>query len=252
MTWLTYAAAQFRLSQQVYWKRIGIALTGTALPLGLGAFLPLQARHTVISRMPGSLYVLTGLMAFALFFTVYNLVNAVTSRRDALIYKRLRASALPDSSIFAGEALAAAIPSCVVASLLMVYGAVFLGSGAPHDIALLVLGILLGSAMFTMLAIGVSGVLPGADTAMWIVTPAMVVSMFCSGVYSPVSQLPAFLRLVAPYLPMTPVVRVVRTAYLGQESLPTDLGDLGVMLAWTVIGFALARRLFRWDPRRTS
>ena len=29
MNWIGYTMAQFRLSQRVYWKRIGVALSGT-------------------------------------------------------------------------------------------------------------------------------------------------------------------------------------------------------------------------------
>src|ERR1700710_1870929 len=111
MNWIGYTMAQFRLSQRVYWKRIGVALSGTLVPLGLGMFMPLAfARAGQIDGAPAGLYAFTGFLAFALFFTVYNLVNAVTARRDALIYKRLRTSPLLDTSIFVGEGAAAALP----------------------------------------------------------------------------------------------------------------------------------------------
>jgi ABC-2 type transport system permease protein len=237
MTWAAYTWAQFRLSTQVYVKRIGIALTGTLVPLGLGIMMPTEAVGSApVDGARRSVFIITGFMAFALFFTVYNLVNAVTSRRDALIYKRLRCSGLPDSSIFLGEGAAAAVPSCLV-------------------------------------AVGVSGVLPGAGTAMWIVTPVMVLFLFCSGIYTPIGSLPGPLREVAAYLPMSPVVSVLRTGYLGRDfashgalvrlvgagaplglagTFRACLGAVCIMLAWTAIGWTLARRLFRWDPHRSG
>lgn len=274
MNWIGYTTAQFRLSQRVYWKRIGVALSGTLVPLGLGMFMPLGfARAGRIDGAPAGLYALTGFLAFALFFTVYNLVNAVTARRDALIYKRLRASPLPDTSIFVGEGAAAALPSLAVAVMLVGFGMIVLHSGVPDNIPLLVLGLLLGSVMFTMLAIGFSGMLPSAETSMWLVTPVMVLFMLGSGIYTPLSELPGPLGEIAAYLPMSPVVSILRTAYLGQDYASHDallgvvspgghvdffgafraaLGAVCIMLAWTAIGFALARRLFRWDPRRAT
>ena len=273
MNWIGYAMAQFRLSQRVYWKRIGVALSGTLVPLGLGMFMPLAfARAGQIDGAPAGLYAFTGFLAFALFFTVYNLVNAVTARRDALIYKRLRTSPLPDTSIFVGEGAAAALPSLAVAVVLVGFGMIVLHS-APDNIPLLVLGLLLGSAMFTMLAIGFSGMLPSAETSMWLVTPVMVLFMLGSGIYTPLSELPGPLGEIAAYLPMSPVVSLLRTAYLGQDYASHDallgvvspgrhldfpgafragLGAVCIMLAWTAIGFALARKLFRWDPRRAT
>jgi ABC-2 type transport system permease protein len=274
MTWLSYARAQFLLSQRVYWKRIGIALTGTLVPLVLGGFMPFQLRHgAAVDGAPAGVYALTGFLAFALFFTVYTLVNAVTSRRDALVYKRLRAASLPDSAIFAGEGAAASLPGLVVAVVLIAFGVVVLGAGAPANPLLLVIGLLLGVAMFAMIAVGISGILPSADTSMWIVTPVMVLFMFCSGIYAPLKSLPGPLADVAVYLPMAPVVSIVRTAYLGADfsshgaimglrgaGAPLDfvgqlqacVGPLCVTVAWAVIGLSFARKYFRWDPKRSG
>lgn len=274
MNWIGYTMAQFRLSQRVYWNRIGIALSGTLVPLGLGMFIPLQLSYTgQIDGAPARLYALTGFLAFALFFTVYNLVNAVTSRRDALIYKRLRTTPLPDTSIFVGEGAAAALPSIAVAAVLVGFGIAILHSGAPNNIPLLILGLLLGSVMFTMLAIGISGILPRAETSMWIVTPVMVLFMLGSGIFAPLANLPGPLGEVSAYLPMSPLVSVLRTAYLGQDyashnallhvvaagrhvgflgAFRASLGALSIMVAWTAVSFALARKLFRWDPRRAD
>ncbi|SEO66263.1 ABC transporter permease [Amycolatopsis saalfeldensis] len=274
MTWLGYARAQFLLSQQVYWKRIGIALTGTLVPLVLGGFMPFQLRHgPAVDGAPAGMYALTGFLAFALFFTVYTLVNAVTSRRDALVYKRLRAASLPDSAIFAGEGAAASLPGLIVAVLLIVFGLVALDAGAPANPLLLVVGLVLGVAMFALLAVGISGILPSADTSMWIVTPVMVLFMFCSGIYAPLSSLPGPLADAAVYLPMAPVVSIVRTAYLGADfaghnaimglsgagaplgfagQVQACIGPLCVTVAWAVIGLSLARKFFRWDPKRSG
>jgi ABC-2 type transport system permease protein len=274
MTWLGYARAQFLLSQRVHWKRIGIALTGTLVPLALGGFMPFQLRHgPAVDGAPAGVYALTGFLAFALFFTVYSLVNAVTSRRDALVYKRLRATPLPDSAIFVGEGAAASLPGIGVAVVLMVFGVVALGAGAPANPLLLAIGLLLGVAMFALIALGLSGILPSADTSMWIVTPVMVLFMFCSGIYAPLSQLPGPLADVAAYLPMAPVVSIIRTAYLGTDfashnavmglsgaGAPLDFlgqlhacsGPLSMVVAWAAIGLFLARKFFRWDPRRSG
>jgi ABC-2 type transport system permease protein len=236
--------------------------------------MPFSLSHgPAVSGAPAGLYALTGFLAFALFFTIYTLVNAVTSRRDALIYKRLRAASLPDSAIFAGEGAAAAIPSLVVAALLIAFGMIALNAGPPANPVLLLVGLLLGVGMFAMVAVGISGMLPSADTSMWIVTPVMVLFMFCSGIYSPLSTLPGPLADVAIYLPMAPVVGIVRTAYLGQDfashnaimgmdgagahldflgQLQACLGPLCVTVAWAVIGLSFARKFFRWDPKRSS
>ncbi|WP_216895169.1 ABC transporter permease [Nocardia alni] len=263
MTWLNYVTAQFRLSQLVYWKRLGIALSGTLVPLGLGIAMPMQAQHSrPIDAVPAPTYIMTGFLAFTLFFTVYNLVNAITSRRDALIYKRLRTTSLPDSAIFTGEGLSAAIPTVAVALVVMLAGIVGMHDDLPRNVPLLVIAMLLGLVMFFSLATGFAGILPSAETSMWIVTPIMVVFIYTSGIFADVKHLPGPLSTIAEFLPMEPLVQLIRTAYLnrdyvsgstadgGMHLLAAAAGPIGIMIAWTVVGITLARRLFRWDPRR--
>lgn len=269
MNWLRYAISQFQLSQLVFWKRIGFALTGSVLPLGLGALVSVNVRGGApMNGTRPELFVLTGFIAFGMFFIVYNVVNSVTSRRDALIYKRLRSTPLPDSAIFVGEALAAAVISWGVTLLLVVFGALAFDSGLPRNVPLLLVGMLCGSAMFTLLAVGVSGILPSAETSVWIVTPVMVLLMTTSGIFLPLSSLPAALRPVAEFLPLSPLVDVVRTAYLGQDfatgqlvahgapaigfvrSFQVCAAPIGVLLGWAAVGLLMAQKLFRWDPRR--
>jgi ABC-2 type transport system permease protein len=269
MNWLDYLWAQIRLSQRVFWKRIGFALSGTVLPLGLGILVSLNARgYRPMDGTRPELFVLTGFIAFGAFFIVYTLINAVTARRDALIYKRLRGTPLPPSAIFAGEALSAATVSWAVTVALTVFGIAVLGSGAPRNVPLLVLGVLCGTVMFTLLAVGVSGILPSAETSIWIVTPVMVLFLMTSGVFLPLSTLPQALRVVGQYLPMAPLVEVVRTAYLGRDfatgsalahaapqvgtlaAFRACAAPLGILLAWAVLGLGLAQKFFRWDPAR--
>ncbi|MGV8871268.1 MAG: ABC transporter permease [Rhodococcus sp. (in: high G+C Gram-positive bacteria)] len=271
MNWITATIAQFCLSQTVYFKRVGLAMSATVVPLGLGVALPWESRDKApISGAPADAYILSGFIAFALFFGVYTLVNSMTSRRDALLYKRLRTTAMPDTSILAGEALSSTLPTVVVSTILTVFGVAVLGTGLPLNLPMLVVGILAGAAMFALLAVGLAGVLPKAETAMWVVTPIMVVFMVCSGIYLPLSALPGAIGEIAMWLPMSPVVSVVRTAYLGQDYAThaallgsgghPHLGFVQVLSAcsvplitiacWGGLGVVLARRLFRWDPRR--
>lgn len=270
MNWYRCTVAQFRLSQRVFWRRLGFALTGVIVPLGLGIGLPLDGRgKALVQGLKPAPYVLTGFIAFALFWIVYNLVNSTTSRRDALIYKRLRATALPETSIFAGEALSASVLSLVEVVVLVVFGIVVLHAGLPSNVPLLILTVLLGVAMFAILAVAASGVLPSAELSTWIVTPFMVAVLFGSGVTTPISSLPSVLQGPAKFLPLTPVVELVRTSYFGRDfvhatahhvavpvgflaSFHASLGALDIMVAWTAIGVACALKWFRWDPRHTS
>ena len=98
----------------------------------------------------------------------------------------------------------------------------------------------------------------------------MVLFMMCSGIFMPLSSLPGPMAAVAVYLPLSPIVSIVRTAYLGQdfagnptvahtaatvnfaESFHVCLSPLGIVVAWTALGLWVAKRRFRWDPKRSG
>ncbi|KPI02541.1 MULTISPECIES: ABC transporter permease [unclassified Streptomyces] len=269
--WFRYTFAQFRLSQRVYWKQFGFALTAVIVPLGLGIAYPMSMHgKKLIAGIDAGQYALVGFIGFVLLWIVYNLINSAASRRDALIYKRLRGTALPDTSIFAGEALSGSVVSLAEVVVLIAAGCALMGSSGPENVPLFLIAVVLGAAMFAMVAIGVSGLLPNAEVSTWIVTPFMMLMMLGSGVTMPLSALPEILRTPAEYLPLTPVVEILRTAYFGRDfatdsagpAVPDHIGFLdafqacstqvGIMCAWTAIGLALAQKYFRWDPRHAG
>jgi ABC-2 type transport system permease protein len=266
MSWLTYVKAQFLLSQRVFWRQLGFALSGVLVPLGLGIALPLFLRgRQSTAGVDDGLFALTGFIGFTLLWIVYSLINSTTSRRDQLTYKRLRGTELPDSSIFVGEALSGSVVSLCQVVVLAVAGAVLFHTSGPRNVALFAVVTALSTLMFALLAIGLSGLLPSAEVSTWIATPFIVLMMFGSGVYLPITTLPPALRPVAEALPLTPVVRTVRTAYLGRDYVhggtqPRRLDwwqgfhecatSIGLICVWLVLGLWLAKRFFRWNPRR--
>ncbi|MFD0344889.1 hypothetical protein ACFQ0M_00070 [Kitasatospora aburaviensis] len=96
MNWLRLTSSQFLLSQRVYWRDLGFALTGALLPLGLSLAYSIS-RHGKgeIAGYDAGVYLLPGFTGFVLLWIVYNVINSAASRRDKLIYKRLRGQHCP-------------------------------------------------------------------------------------------------------------------------------------------------------------
>ncbi|GII86890.1 hypothetical protein Ssi03_48800 [Sphaerisporangium siamense] len=268
MTWLRHFHAQFLLSQRVYWRDIGFALTAVLVPLGLALAYPIsQHRKGTLFGFDAGVFLLPGFIAFTLFWIVYNVINSAAARRDGLIYKRLRGTPLSDMAILTGEAVSGTVVSVIQIAVLVTVGLVVLDSPVPSNVPLLILAVLLGAMMFAVIAIGFSGLLPSAEASTWIVTPVIALMAAGSGVFAPLSSLPDFLQTPAQFLPSTAVAAIVRTAYLGLDfasdpagtaipqqvdflgSLHACAEPLGVMCAWIGIGFGMAQQFFRWDPR---
>lgn len=266
MTWLASTLASFRLSQLTFYKRIGFALIGIALPISLCVFMTQGGtRKPEVQGLPYDVYVFTGYVGFSLFFITFNLVTAVVARREALIYKRLRTTPLPASSILWGESISATISALITVAALLCYGIGFLRVGVPANPLLFFVAVVLGAIMFSLIGFGLSGLAPTSDVAVWVVTPIVLAFMSGSGIFWPLATLPFGLGSIAAFSPVSPLVAVIRTAYAGKDytavvprEVVLTLGQgfavsvvpLIVMVAWILIGVLMFRFLFRWDPRR--
>jgi ABC-2 type transport system permease protein len=271
MSWFRYTYSQFLLSQRVFWRDLGFALTGALLPLGFSiAYVASQHGKGSVGGFDTAVWLLPGFMAFVLFWIVYNVINSAATRRDALIYKRLRGTPLPDSAILTGEAVSGSVTSLLQVVVLLVVGLAAFGAPVPRNVPLLVIGIITGAVTFAVLAMAVSGILPSAEFSTWIVTLILWAMMLGSGVLIPIAMLPHWLQTPVQFLPWTPVVEIVKTAYLGRDFVTAGGGSgvppavgllgafhvsapaLGVLCAWLGIGASLGKRYFRWDPRRVG
>jgi len=68
-----------------------------------------------------------------------------------------------------------------------------------------------------------------------------------SGMFQADLQLPRALDIVVSAFPLKALADGLRSAY-DPATRGFPLGDIAVLLVWTVVGIVLAQRFFRWDP----
>ncbi len=68
-----------------------------------------------------------------------------------------------------------------------------------------------------------------------------------SGAFFSYERFPAFLQEPIRLLPLTALCEALRTVYAGEGSILTLAEPLGVLTLWSVVGYAVAARTFRWQ-----
>jgi ABC-2 type transport system permease protein len=191
-------------------------------------------------------YIATGQIAMLVVFApLINLAGFYTSRREELVLKRLLGGPASATAILGGSAAGA-----TVVYLVQVVGVsaafVALGVGLPGNPLLVLVAALAGAAVFTLLAMVVSGLSSSGEIAQLATVPVMLACLMLSPVIMPADAFPDWLGRIVDVLPMTPIVGLIRAGY----------GDtfqwswIGLLAAWAALAAVLARRFFRWDPRR--
>lgn len=137
----------------------------------------------------------------------------------------------------------------------------------PQNPVLVVVSVLLGTLVFVGLGVAMTGWVPNAGVAPVMCIPFLLISMFCSGVFTPIEELPSWLQQIARVLPLTPVLNGVRTGWFGQDfstvgvDIPATVGftagfaamgfGLVILLAWLVGAYGPFRDNFRREPRHS-
>lgn len=235
--------ARSELAQIV--RNRAVLITNLLMPAAAAAFF-IWSRDTF--EQIGSLgYVAAVLVftvaAFSLYATV---VTTLAARRQTLFLKRLRSTAASDPAILSGLVLPVAVTAVLQVTVILV---VFAGvSGAPAQVALLVAAITAALAMMLALGIATAGVTRSPEHAQITTLPlSLGVIAVASWVgITGTGELGWLKRL----LPGGSATELVVDAWHGGIPLADSLPLLAPTLGWVVVAVAVARRMFRWEPRR--
>jgi ABC-2 type transport system permease protein len=249
-------------SEALLLRRNPLALL-IAVGLPIGTILALRSSTELMSAIAADqgVAIVTTVAAVALnLFVYYNLVTALVARREELVLKRLRTGEATDLQILAGSAIPAVTIAWGQALLAGLVTAAVFGLPLPVNLLLVLLALVLGAAVFVLLATATTPLTRSVEFAQVTTTPLLFIPLTFSGLYYPLSELPDPMQHVAEVLPLTPVVELLRLGLAGTapDGSTVDLAGsfapavrpVLVLLAWLAVGGLATRRWFRWEPRR--
>ncbi|ATY14790.1 ABC transporter permease [Amycolatopsis sp. AA4] len=229
---------------QLFRNRL-VLVTSLILPVAFSAFF--ISRHETFAKL-GSLGYIAALTLF--FITAIGLytttVTTLAARRQNLFLKRLRSTAASDSGILVGLLLpVTAITTIQVGAILAVLGAV---TAPPKNPLLLVVAVAGTIAMMVALGLATAGLTNSPEHAQVTTLPiTLAVLAVASWIgITGTEQLSLLKRL----LPGGAATELVLNSWNGGTSTADSLVLLGPIAAWLILSVTLARRLFRWEPRR--
>jgi lipooligosaccharide transport system permease protein len=179
-------------------------------------------------------------MNTASFEAMYSVFTRMVPQRT---YDAILATPLEAQDILAGEWLWSATKSLISSSAILAVAALL---GAVHGWqALWVLPVLfLTGLTFAGLGLIMTALARGYDFFNYYMTLVLTPLFILSGVFYPVSSLPAPLQTVVQFLPLAHAVDLVRPLVAGQPVTNVTL-HLAVLAAYAVAGFLIAAALIR-------
>lgn len=190
------------------------------------------------------------LPAFASLFiamgAVVSLVTIVSIYREGGILKRLRATPLAPHVILTAHVLVKLLLTVVTLSLLVLAGRRFYP--IPPDVPLASFGLAVLFATWSILSIGfvIASVVPTARFAQPLAALILYPMVAVSGLFFPLSLLPAPVEAVARVLPLTAAASLLDGIWRGQGWLAHG-GDVATLVATFALCLLVSSRVFRWE-----
>jgi ABC-2 type transport system permease protein len=230
-------------------SRTARLLVDDAVQRAFGRRDPKAVRDQVV-REPGARYIdflVPGLLGMNLMGSgIWGLGFAIVDARKKRLLKRLIATPMSRAQYLTSFVLSRLTLLCIEVGLLLGFGVLVFGVPLRGPLLLLITICLLSSLSFSALGLllasraqtmeGVSGLMNLVMLPMWIF----------SGVFFSASRFPEALQPFIQALPLTAVIDALRANILRGAGWQMLAPELGIIVAWMVVSFTLALRLFRW------
>ena len=153
---------------------------------------------------------------------------AFVADRQRGVIRRIMATSIPRRSYMAAHVLQRLILAVVQVLILLAVA-------------------VLGAVVFLNLGFAVTGLLTTENQAAVATQIVTLPQMFLSGVFFSRDAVPAFLKPIADYLPLTFLNDALRAIATTGASLADVSGQIIGLVMWAIVSFILAYRLFRLD-----
>jgi ABC-2 type transport system permease protein len=232
------------------WRIPAFSVTIVALPVLFFTFFGLPfARQTLPNGTSLGAYLLASFAAYSVgSVMVYGFGIGVATERGLKVDVLMRATPLPPFIAILAKVLNALAYALLSLVILIGYGVVV--GGVRQDLLVwidMIARLLAGSVPFIALGFAI-GYVCGPNVAPAVANLVYLPLSFASGLFMPLSQLPAFVRRIAPYLPAYHYGQLGWGA-VGAASEPL-LESLAWLAGYTVLFLLIAMRAYQREESR--
>ncbi len=230
-------------------SRLARLAVDDALQRGLGRADVRATSDQVVSER-GSRYIdflIPGLLGLNLMSTgMWGLGYAVVDARRRKLMKRLMASPMRRSQYLLSFVAARLVMLGPEVVILLGFAALVFGVPVRGSLSALALVVLIGSMCFAGLGLLTASRAQTVEAVSGLMNLVMLPMWVLSGVFFSTANFPPAMQPFIRALPLTALNDALRRLMLEGASLASVAAPVGICVAWGVVSFGLALRIFRW------
>ncbi len=198
-------------------------------------------------------FLLPGVIAMSIMqMSVFSVAFVFARYKEQGILKRLLASPMRPYQFVTANIITRLFMAVAQAFLFVVLGAAYFHVPIAGAYWLLATCVVLGALMFLGLGFTVSGLSKNIETVPVLANIVVFPMLFLGNVFFSASNMPAWLRSVSAYLPLTFFSSAMRGVMTDGAGLLAIQRDVIGMLVWSAILITLAIASFRFQERESS
>ena len=209
--------------------------------VGMGAYMGAFGGKTYLDFLVPGVLASAAMMA-ASFECLYGTYVKIVHEK---VYDSLIATPVSADEAVAGDIAWGSFRGLISGTLMMVV-ALFMGvaPAAPWRAILLLVFMVFIGILFGSLAMIITSVAPSFDFFSYYTELVITPMLFFSGVFFPLDHFPAWMKVLAEFLPLTHAVRISRALFTGEPS--SGLGwRLAVLVVLAAAAFTVSVRMMR-------
>lgn len=196
-------------------------------------------------------FILPGQLGFSLLSAgVFGTAFIFISLRQTLVIKRYFATPVRKIYIIIGECLSRLAFSMMSSVIIISIGALFFGFTLVNGfVTFLNMMLLSAIALIVFLGFGfvVSGIAKNESSVPPIANLITLPQFLLAGTFFSISNFPEWLQPVSKVLPLTYLNDALRRISFEGAGIPDVLPEIGILLLWGAVVYAVAVKVFRWE-----
>lgn len=179
-------------------------------------------------------------------YAIMNVAVGITKYRELGILKRLLATPLRIRNFFLAEISSYLVIATIQVALVLTMSIYVFHANIYGSIPLIFGVVVLGNIIFLNLGFIISGLSKNVNGAEGLANIFALPMMFLSGTFFPTESLPSIVQAVVKYLPLTPLLEILRKSALSGEAVLAQKTSLLILVAWIFGSSILAVKLFKF------
>ena len=193
-------------------------------------------------------YTFSGLIGFSLLsLGVFGMVNTFIAEKKQGILRGLRTTPIRASEFLVAIGITRVLIAVIAIIAMLILATTLLNFHMTGDYVSFFIYAIFGAILMFGFGLAISGWAKSENQAAPVANLVTLPMMFLSGAFFPRFLMPDWLQHISNYIPLSPVIDGLRFIITENKTL-LDLGpQLAVMGVWTIIIYAVAFKLFRWE-----